>query len=280
MSRAIRRVTDGLVVSLPLLAALIAWQYAGDRSSSVSFFFATPSAVAGAAADMLKQDVAWLAAYLDTGIRPAPPEHGLLWNAAITAYEAVAGFLLGNILGATIGISLWYTRTGAHIARPYLVALGALPVFAIAPMTILWFGIGIGAKVMLATLATIFLAAAQAFRGAEQVDPLLLARFRTFGASRALIFRRLLLPSALTWIVASLRLSVGAALLGAFVGEFIAAEHGLGHVIVKASGLYETPTVLVGVCAMLTIALTLDAAVSLVERGLLRRQGGGMHERQ
>lgn len=280
MSWAVRRLTAGFVTSLPLLLGLIAWQYAGDRSSSMAFFFATPTTVAAAAADMLKRDAGWLKALLNSGIPGEPPEQGLLWNAAITAFEAVAGFFLGNIIGAAFGISLWYTRTGARIARPYLVALGALPVFAIAPMTILWFGIGIGAKVILATLATTFLAAAQAFRGAEQVDPLLLTRFRTFGAGRGFIFRRLLLPSALTWIVASLRLSVGAALLGAFVGEFIAAEQGLGHVIVRASGLYETPTVLVGVFAMLAIALALDAAVSLVERRLLRRYGGGGDERR
>ncbi len=280
MKRTIKRLAFGFATAIPLLAALIAWQYAGERSNSVAFFFATPSAVAGAAVNMLEQDAGWLATLLRSGGQGDPPEQGLLWNAAITAYEAVAGFILGNVLGAGLGISLWYTRTGARIARPYLVALGALPVFAIAPMTILWFGIGIGAKVMLATLATIFLAAAQAFRGAEHVDPLLLTRFRTFGAGRALIFRRLLLPSALTWIVASLRLSVGAALLGAFVGEFIAAEHGLGHVIVKASGLYETPTVLVGVGAMLAIALTLDAAVSFAERNLLRGRGGGGDERR
>ncbi len=197
----------------------------------------------------------------------------LVLNSLVTGSEALTGFLLGNLFGAMIGIGLWYSEAVARVARPYLVGLGALPVFAIAPMTILWFGVGIGAKIALAFLSTVFLAAAQAFKGAQEVDPLLLQRFRMFGASRQILFRRLLLPSAMVWIVASLRLTFGAALLGAFVGEFIASDRGIGHLIVRASGLYDTPRVLVGVAVMIAMALTSDLVIDRVEQRLFKWRG-------
>jgi NitT/TauT family transport system permease protein len=190
----------------------------------------------------------------------------LLTHTAITAGEAIAGFLLGNFMGAIAGLSLWYFERVARISKPYLTALGSLPIFAIAPMTVLWFGIGIGAKITLAFLATVFLAAGQAYKGAEQVDPLLLRRFRVFGASRRSTFRYLLLPSATVWIIGSLRITISAALLGAFIGEFISSERGLGYMIIRASGLYDTPRVLVGVITIIILAIILDSLVGLLEK--------------
>lgn len=266
----LRRLLFAALMLAPLMLVLLLWQWVGARSPSLAFFISTPGQVVTTAWSMLAADPALFAEALRTGAAPTNPTSGLLWNSAVTAAEATAGFLIGNLIGTLIGIALWYSQTVARIARPYLVALGALPVFAIAPITILWFGIGFEAKVALAALATVFLAAAQAFKGAEQVDPLLVRRFRVLGASRWVMFRRLLLPSALVWIVASLRLNIGAALLGAFIGEFIASQQGLGHLIIRASGLYDTSRVLVGVLAMIAIALLLDGLVGLAERRLFR----------
>lgn len=275
MNLGLKRLLFGLLGLTPLMVFLLAWQYVGGRSESLAFFISTPQQVVAAARTMLAADPALFAEALRTGRVPTNPDGGLLWNSAVTAAEATGGFVIGNLVGTLIGIGLWYSQTVARIARPYLVALGALPVFAIAPITILWLGIGFTAKVGLAALATVFLAAAQAFKGAEQVDPLLVRRFRVLGASRWVMFRRLLLPSALVWIVASLRLNIGAALLGAFIGEFIASEQGLGRLIIRASGLYDTSRVLVGVLAMIAIALLLDSLVGLADRQLFRWRANG-----
>jgi NitT/TauT family transport system permease protein len=245
---------------------LVAWEAAGQSSESFSFFFSFPSDIAATAASMLSDDIRVFGAVFGSGELPSGATPGLIWNVGVTAIEALAGFVIGNVLGTLIGVSLWFSRTVGQISKPYLVALGAVPVFAIAPMTILWFGIGFEAKVALATLATFFIAVTQSFRGAEQVDPLLVRRFQVFGASQLLVFRRLILPSALVWIFSSLRLTVGAALLGAFIGEFIASDQGIGRVIVRASGLYDTPRVLVGVISIVLVALTLDALVSRLEK--------------
>jgi NitT/TauT family transport system permease protein len=240
------------ILSIALLVTfLLLWQAYGSHSQTAAFFFSTPLRT------------------IQTGVQMIG-DGSLVSNSIVTASEAAAGFLLGNLFGAGFGVMLWYSELVARIARPYLVALGALPVFAIAPMTILWFGVGIKAKIALAFLSTVFLAAAQAFKGVQEVDPLLVQRFRIFGANRRVLFTRLLLPSAMVWIISSLRLTFSAALLGAFVGEFIASEQGIGHMIIRASGLYDTPRVLVGVIDMVAMALFSDFGISRLEQRLFR----------
>lgn len=252
-----RRTASGRVLQLlPGLAFLVIWQVLGMRPS-IGFFFSTPLDVARTIGSLLGSGE-------------------LQRNLAITAAEAIAGFALGNIVGSAFGIGLWYSETSAWIAKPYLTILGSVPVFALAPMTILWFGIGVGAKVALAFLGTVLVAAAQAHRGVRLADPLLVRRFRVFGASRAIVFRHLLLPSAALWIIGSLRLTIGSALLGAFVGEFIASDRGIGHLIVRASGLYDAATVIAGVISLAMMALALDAGIDMIEARAHLRHGSGL----
>jgi NitT/TauT family transport system permease protein len=251
-----RKIAAKLVVQLlPALVFLAVWQLLGSRPS-IGFFFSTPLDVARTVGSLISSGE-------------------LQRNLAVTGAETIAGFVLGNVVGSAFGIGLWYSETSAWIAKPYLTILGSVPVFALAPMTILWFGIGVGAKVALAFLGTVLVAAAQAHRGVRLADPLLVRRFRVFGASRAVIFRHLLLPSAALWIIGSLRLTIGSALLGAFVGEFIASDRGLGHLIVRASGLYDAATVIAGVISLALMALALDAAIDMIEARTQIRHGGG-----
>lgn len=239
------------ITAIPLIGFLAFWQVYGGATKQRTFYFATPKLV------------------VETFIHDLS-DGSLLRNAAVTGGEALAGFLLGNLVGAVLGLSLWYSEAIARISKPYLAALGSVPVFAIAPMTIIWFGIGISAKIILAFLATVFVAASQAYKGAEQVDVLHLQRLRVFGANRWQTFRLLLFPSSVVWVISSLRLTIGLALLGAFIGEFIAAERGLGHMIVRAGGLYDTPRVLVGVISIVVMSLGVESVVDSVERKTLK----------
>lgn len=243
----IKRVSGWALRLLPLIAFLLFWQVFCGGTKQRMFYFATPKLVA------------------ETFVRDLS-DGSLLRHVAVTGGEALAGFVLGNLIGAVVGLSLWYSESVARISKPYLAALGAVPVFAIAPMTIMWFGVGISAKIILAFLATVFVAASQAYKGAEQVDFLHLQRLRVFGAHRWQIFRLLLFPSSVVWVLSSLRLTIGLALLGAFIGEFIAADRGLGYMIVKAGGLYDTPRVLVGVISIVAMALGVGGVVDLIER--------------
>jgi NitT/TauT family transport system permease protein len=194
----------------------------------------------------------------------------LFRNAGVTILEALTGFIMGTTLGAIIGLLLWYSRTIAMISRPYITALATVPIFALAPIVIVWFGIGIWSKIMLAFLSTVAVAIVQSYQGAMSVETRFLRLMRVVGATRWQTFRIVVIPSSLIWVINAMRLNIGLALLGAFIGEFISAEEGLGYMIVKASGLYDMATVLVGVVALIVIALLLTAGIEQIEKNLLR----------
>jgi len=194
----------------------------------------------------------------------------LVRHAAVTIFEALAGFLLGTTIGAFIGLAFWYSRTVARIAQPYINALASVPIFAIAPMIIVWFGIGILSKVMLAFLSTVVVAIVQSYQGSMTVEPRILKLMQVLGATKSQVFRIVVVPSSLIWVTNAMKLNIGLALLGAFIGEFISSEQGLGYMIVKASGLYDMATVLVGVFTLICIALILTTAVGKLENWLLR----------
>ncbi|MCA9803352.1 MAG: ABC transporter permease subunit, partial [Cyanobacteria bacterium HKST-UBA02] len=150
-----------------------------------------------------------------------------------------------------------------------IAALGSIPIFSLAPMIITWFGIGLWSKIMLAFLSTVVVAIVQSYQGAVSVEPRYLRFMAVVGASRSQVFRFIVVPSSLIWVVNAMKLNIGLALLGAFIGEFISAEAGLGYMIVKASGLYDMATVLVGVFTLMVIALILSALVEALERRIL-----------
>ncbi len=193
----------------------------------------------------------------------------LLKHASVTLMEALTGFALGTAFGAAVGLSLWYSKTVAAVSKPYIAALGSIPIFALAPMIIAWFGIGVTSKIMLAFISTVVVAIIQSYQGAMSVEPRFLRLMQVLGATRFQTFRTVVVPSALIWVVNAMKLNIGLALLGAFIGEFISSEQGLGYMIVRASGLYDMATVLVGVFTLVVIALALTAMVEFVERKLL-----------
>ena len=194
----------------------------------------------------------------------------LFHNAWVTITEALVGFIFGTTTGAFLGLSLWYSRLVAQVAKPYITALATVPIFALAPIVICWFGIGILSKIMLAFLSTVAVAIVQSYQGAMSVEPRFLLLLQVLGASRWQTFRLVVMPSALIWVINAMKLNIGLALLGAFIGEFISAEEGLGYMIVKASGLYDMATVFCGVIALVAIALVLTAIIEQVERRLLK----------
>ncbi|MDZ4835663.1 MAG: ABC transporter permease [Candidatus Melainabacteria bacterium] len=193
----------------------------------------------------------------------------LFRNSCVTLVEALAGFTLGTTCGAAIGLSLWYSRLVSTVSKPYITALGSIPIFALAPMIIAWFGIGIVSKVALAFLSTVVVAIVQSYQGAMTVEPKFFRLMQVFGANRVQTFKTVVLPSSLIWVVNAMKLNIGLALLGAFIGEFISAEQGLGHMIVRASGLYDMATVIVGVITLAALALGLSWLIEQFERKLL-----------
>ncbi len=241
----------GLVLyPLPLIVFVVVWHVLTSHSPERQFIFSSPQQVIDAfAKSALSGD--------------------LLKNTGVTVAEAVCGFLLGTTSGAIIGLSFWYSKTVARIASPYITALATIPIFALAPVVIVWFGIGMWSKIMLAFLSTVTVAIVQSYKGATTIEPRFLQLMQVAKASRWQVFKIVVMPSSLIWVINAMRLNIGLALLGAFIGEFISSEEGLGYMIVKASGLYDMATVYAGTIALIVVALLLTAVIDQLEHRLL-----------
>lgn len=184
----------------------------------------------------------------------------------MTGAEALGGLVIGTIVGTIAGLTVWLSGSVAAVTRPYVFALSSFPVFAIAPLMIVWFGIGIGMKIAFASLATVFVAFNQAYEGAHMVSKEYLELMKAFGASPWLQFRKVVVPASIDWVLAALRVNTGLSLLGAFIGEFVASNRGLGHVITEAAGLYNVPKALAGACGIVALAVLFNWLAGLVER--------------
>ncbi len=222
---------------LLFLLLLGAWQILALQTN-FRFLFASP-------ADVLR-------AIAEGTLSGSLPHHS--W---VTLTEVVAGFLLGVSGGTVLGFVLWLSPLTSRVVRPYVMFLGAIPVFAFAPMVIVWFGIDFRMKVAVVTLATFLVSLEQSFRGAASVDQEQQMLLRSLRAHRRQILRFCILPSSLDWVFASMRMNVSVAFLGAFVAEFISSEEGLGHEMVRSGSLYDTP-------ALIAAGLYLGALASAV----------------
>lgn len=229
---------------------LTGWEWATRTGRASAFLFGSPS---GIGASLL-----------------AAARDGSLWtDAAITGAETLAGFALGNLIGTVLGLLLWYSRFVSRVVQPFLLGLGSIPIVALAPIAIIWFGTGFSSKVAMATLSVVVVSLTVAYKGAVGVDPDQVNLLRSLGAGRNQVFRHLVLPASLTDIFAGFKLTVGLALVGAIVGEFMSSSAGLGHAIFKAGSLYAIAKVLAELAVTVTLAIALSAVIIRAERALL-----------
>ena len=240
-----------LVTQIVLLALLLGlWERATATDKQAAFMFGSPSAILS---------------FLDKMARD-----GSLWrDSYVTGLETLLGFVIGNFFGTLIGLLLWYSRFVSRVVEPFVIALGSIPIIALAPIIIIWFGTGLISKVAMSTLSVIIVALVTSYKGATGVDPDQINLMRTLGASKFQIFRKLVVPASLADIFAGLKLTVGFALIGAIVGEFMSSSEGLGHAIFKAGSLYIIPKVFAALVATIALALLLTFLVGQVERLLM-----------
>jgi NitT/TauT family transport system permease protein len=190
----------------------------------------------------------------------------LVADTKVTALETLLGFVVGNVLGTLIGLALWYSRFVSRVVQPFIVALGSIPIIALAPICIIWFGTGLMSKVAMATLSVVVVALITAYKGAMTVDVDQINLMRTLGASKRHIFRMLIVPASLGDIFAGLKLTAGFALIGAIIGEFMSSSEGLGHAIFKAGSLYIIPKVFAALVVTIALALFLTYVVGKIEK--------------
>jgi sulfonate transport system permease protein len=218
------------------------------------FFFGQPSGIARQLTDWAKHGT----------------EYGSLWlQVWITMKEALLGFALGVAGGVIFGVLLGQIRFLADVLGPYIKAMNALPRIVLGSIFVVWLGLGTTSKVMLAAVLVFFVVFFNAFQGVHEVDRNFVANARVLGASRLAIVRHVVLPSALTWIIASLHVAFGFAIIGAIVGEFLGAQKGLGLVIATAQNNFNPDGVFAAMLIIAVLALTAEALISRLERRLL-----------
>jgi NitT/TauT family transport system permease protein len=197
-------------------------------------------------------------------------EAGSLWQQIlVTLEEAVLGFIIGVVLGVVCGIALGRVQLLAEIFSPYIKVMNSIPRIVLGSIFILWLGLGLSSKVALAVVLVFFAVFFNAFQGAREVDRNLVANARILGASRRQVTRHVVLPSAMTWIIASMHVSFGFALIGAIVGEFLGAQKGLGLLISQAQGTFNADGVFAAMVIIAIVALAAEGLITLLERRLL-----------
>jgi NitT/TauT family transport system permease protein len=257
-SRGIRRAIRPRRLNLPVLASQILllaillglWQWATSATRMNAFLFGSPSGIGANLVAMVRDGSIWTDTY-------------------VTGLETLAGFALGNLIGTAVGLSLWYSRFISRVVQPFILALGSIPIVALAPVAIIWFGTGFASKLAMSTLSVVVVALIVSYKGATGVDPDQVNLLRSLGASKHQVFRHLIVPASLTDIFAGLKLTVGFALVGAILGEFMSSTDGLGHAIFKAGSLYVIARVFADLAVTVALALVLSAVVSKVEQILL-----------
>ena len=189
---------------------------------------------------------------------------------AVTLYETVTGFLIGAVTGIGCGFLLGRRMVLAQVLDPYIVAFNGIPRIALAPLFIIWFGIGPNSKVVLVVIVVFFLTFFSTYSGVKGVDLELKNVLRIMGATERQILVKVTIPATVPWIATGLKVSVPYALVGAIVGEFIAASKGLGYLINYQTSLFSTTGALGGILIVAAIVVISSEAINWAEAYLLR----------
>ncbi|RED29027.1 NitT/TauT family transport system permease protein [Rhodopseudomonas thermotolerans] len=193
----------------------------------------------------------------------------LFVDSGYTLYEALIGFVVGTIVGSVLGLAMWYSIFVARMVEPFIVALNSVPKIALAPVILLWFGTGLLSKVVLVVSMTALVALIAAYQAAKDSDKDLQSLMLSMGGSKHQIFYSVVVPSSLPAIIATFRINIGFALVGAVVGEFISSKRGLGHLVYNASSLYDLNSVWVGLFVLMFMGFVLYHGIDALERYLL-----------
>jgi len=242
-----------------VLALLLAWEL-GVRAGLIdSFFFPAPSA-------------------LIVRIREWTSTADFWTDVGITLLETVLSFTVGIGIGTALGIWLGLSPFAAEVVQPFIKMFNAIPRILLGPIFVIWFGLGLTSKVALGVTLVLFVAFFNTFQGVREVNPVVLANARLLRASKSSLLRHVYLPSATTWILSSLRVSVGMAVMGAVVAEYLGSSAGLGHLIAQAEGVLDATGVFAGIVVLSVFVVALDAMVDRVERRLLVWRPAPAHE--
>ncbi len=240
---------------LVLVVALGGWELAGRLAWVDPFFFSMPSLVA-------EQLRTWMA---------EGTSQGPLWlQVVVTLEEAGLGFLIGAVLGVIAGVALGRNKLLADVFSVYIKIANSVPRVVLGSVFIIALGLGMASKVALAVVMVFFVVFANAFQGVREADRALIANAHILGASKWQVTTTVVLPSAMTWILASLHVSFGFALVGAVVGEFLGSRQGIGLLIATAQGAFNAAGVFAAMLVLAAVALAVEFLITRIEAAVLR----------
>ncbi|MGW7524572.1 ABC transporter permease [Streptomyces sp. NPDC054783] len=192
-----------------------------------------------------------------------------------TLYEALLGWVLGVAGGVLLGIALGRIRLLAEVFGPYIKVLNSIPRIVLAPIFLIWFGLGPSSKVASAVVLVFFPVFFNAFQGAREVDRNLVANARILGASDRRVTLQVVIPSATSWIFTSLHVSFGFALIGAIVGEYIGASKGIGLLVSQSQNTFNAAGVYAAMVILAVVALAAEGLLTFAERRIFRWKPAG-----
>nr|WP_230419256.1 ABC transporter permease [Undibacterium griseum] len=247
-----------LVIFLRIALAVLmlaAWETVVEIGWIDAFFFSRPSAI-------YEQLKIWIV----EGTAQGP-----LWSELlVTMEETVLGFLIGSVLGIICGIALGRNKLASDVFSIYIKIANAIPRVVLGSIFIIMFGLGMGSKIALAVVMVFFVVFGNAFQGVREADKNLIANAYILGASKRQVTFSVVFPSALSWILASLHVSFGFALVGAVVGEFLGARHGIGLLIATAQGTFNAAGVFAAMIVLAVVALAAEYLLTAAENRLLK----------
>ncbi|MEZ0090186.1 ABC transporter permease [Streptacidiphilus sp. EB129] len=218
------------------------------------FFFGQPSGIWSRLIDLFENGTEFGSFYLN------------IWT---TIQEALLGFAFGAVAGIVIGVTLGQSRFLSDVLGPYIKIVNAIPRIVLGSIFVVAFGIGATPKILLAAVLVFFVVFFNAFQGVREVDRNILANAKVLGASQLQVVRHVIVPSALTWIIASLHTAFGFAIVGALVGEVLGAQNGLGLVIKTAQNNFDPNGVFATMLVIAVVVLVAEWLISKLERRLL-----------
>jgi NitT/TauT family transport system permease protein len=239
-------------IQLALLVFILGgWQLGVGAGIIDVFFFPAP-------VDIFKQIVDWIT------------DLNFYHHVSITLTETVLGYIIGTGLGVAAGVWLGLSRSTARILDPFIKGLNAIPRVVLAPIFVLWLGLGLWSKVALAVTLVFFITFFNAMQGVREVNPVVLANAKILGAKRSDLLRHVYFPAAASWILSSLRTSVGFAVVGAIIGEYLGSSAGLGYLIAQAEGNFDAVGVFAGIIILAMFVLIIDLILDVVEGRLIK----------
>jgi NitT/TauT family transport system permease protein len=249
-----RRMWVWMARIVTLIVVIGGWQLFTAEKIVDPFFYGQPSGIWSQLVDWVNHGT----------------QYGSIWlQIWVTMKEAVLGFVYGVIAGVVLGVLLGQVRFLSEVLSPYIKVMNAIPRIVLGSIFTVALGLGTSSKVALAAVLVFFVVFFNAFQGVREVDRNLLANARVLGASRLQIVRNVVLPSAGTWIIASLHVAFGLSIIGAIVGEFLGSQRGLGDVIANAQNNFNPNGVFGAMLIIAVLALTAEGLIGLLERRLL-----------